>query len=142
LAPDLCWLPTRIAADSHLSKRLITLLDREKGIIPSPFAEIALEAKTGGTKAVEGGEKEVAVEEAEKEDGMGVEVDAGKVEEKEEGKEEGIDGEGKEEEEKAVEKVNGDAMETEAPTKEEKAAGERISHDPVPASLGTSPGKP
>jgi hypothetical protein len=137
-APDLCWLPIRIAADSHLSKRLITLLDREKGISPSPFAEIASEAKTGGPRAVEGEEKElVAAEGTGTKEGAVEGVDGEVAEEEEEGRDEGKDGKLTEEEGKAEEKVNGDAVKAEAAIKEEKAVGEI--NFPLPASLCSPP---
>lgn len=37
-APEAAWKPERVAADLDLSKRLIVILDAEKGITGGPFA--------------------------------------------------------------------------------------------------------
>lgn len=139
-APSLCWLPARLAADSHLSKRLITLLDREKAIKPSPFAEGGQEVKAGvaARKVAESGEKVVA-EPAEKTGAAGEEaaaVGVEKVEEGEngnaEGEKAGVIAEGKEEVAGEAEKANGDVMETDKSVQEEKPAGETLDSFRIP----------
>ena len=121
-APNLCWLPARVAADCHLSKRLITLLDREKAITPSFFsAETTVEANTA---KVEDGAEQAEGEGPEKEavDGDAVKAEEG-AEKSEPMKEEEKAGNGKEEGGGDAEKSNGDAMETDEPAQDDKPAG-------------------